>query len=308
MGKVLVIRGGAIGDFVLTLPAIGLLKHGLPDSRVEVLGYRPIIELALAGGYADAARSIEHGPLAGFFAIGAELDPEWCEYFESFDLVVSYLYDEKGIFRDNLARAGVDTLIEGLPKVDPSTGEHAARQLARALESIALFLDEPGPRLQLSGGDEGQGRVAIHLGSGGVAKNWHLERWVRLGEEIAAGGGKLLLVSGEAEEEKWAEVAAAWSAAGVDFVHAHGWALPRLGAALGRCLGFLGHDSGISHLAAAAGARCLLLFGPSDPAVWAPANAEVEVLRSPSGRMADISYSSVRARVGDFLAKDLPRL
>ena len=96
------------------------------------------------------------------------------------------------------------------------------------------------------------------------------------------------------------------AAAGVDFVHAHHWELPRLGAALGRCLGFLGHDSGVSHLAAAAGARCLLLFGPTDPAVWAPANAGVEVLRSPSGRMADISYAAVRARVRELLAGDLP--
>lgn len=308
MGSVLVIRGGAIGDFVLTLPAIGLLREGLPDTRIEVLGYRPIVELAIAGGYADASRSIEHGPLAGFFAIGAELDPAWSEYFASFDLVLSYLFDDKGIFRANLKRAGVHTLIEGLPKVDPSSGEHAARQLARALESIALFLDDAGPRLVLDGGEEGEGRVAIHPGSGGAAKNWHLEHWIRLGESIAATGERLLLVSGEAEEGKWGEVVAAWSAAGIDLVHAQGWDLPRLGAALGRCRQFLGHDSGISHLAAATGAPCLLLFGPTDPAVWAPANDGVRVLRSPSGRMGDISYEEVSARVGELLGLDLHRL
>jgi heptosyltransferase-3 len=308
MGSVLVIRGGAIGDFVLTLPAIGLLREGLPDATIEVLGYRPIVELAIAGGYVDASRSIEHGPLAGFFAIGAELDAEWCEYFASFDLVVSYLFDDKGIFRDNLKRAGVETLIEGLAKVDPSTGEHAAHQLARALESIAVFLDEPGPRLELDGGDVGEGRVAIHPGSGGAAKNWHLEYWIKLGESIAGAGERLLLVSGEAEEGKWGEVAAAWSAAGIDFVHAQSWKLPRLGAALGRCRQFLGHDSGVSHLAAATGVPCLLLFGPTNPAVWAPANSGVEVLCSPSGRMGDISYADVSARVGELLNLDLHHL
>ncbi len=45
---------------------------------------------------------------------------------------------------------------------------------------------------------------------------------------------------------------------------------------------FLGHDSGISHLAAAVGTPALLLFGPTDPAIWAPENPQVRVLRSPS--------------------------
>ncbi len=61
-------------------------------------------------------------------------------------------------------------------------------------------------------------------------------------------------------------------------------ALPKLAAVLERSALFIGHDSGISHIAAAVGTRCLLLFGPSDPAVWAPANAGVHVLRAPAGR------------------------
>ncbi len=310
MGKVLVIRGGAIGDFILTLPTIALLRDGLPGARVEVLGYRPVIDLAVAGGHADAVRSIEHGPLAGFFARGGDLDPGWCAYFAGFDVVVSYLYDPEGIFRTNLERAGVETLLEGIAKVDPATGVHASRQLGRAVEPLALFLEDPAPRLSLPGGAEGVGRVAIHPGSGGAAKNWRLGDWVRLGRAIsdACGPPGILLVTGEAEEGKHAEVGAAWAAAGVDFTQAHHWPLPRLGAALGRCRLFLGHDSGISHLAAAAGAPCLLLFGPTDPEVWAPADSGTEVLRSPSGRMGDIRYREVAARVARRLGVELPRL
>ncbi|HEX8490708.1 MAG TPA: glycosyltransferase family 9 protein, partial [Chthoniobacterales bacterium] len=48
---------------------------------------------------------------------------------------------------------------------------------------------------------------------------------------------------------------------------------------------FIGHDSGISHIAAAAGARCILLFGWTDPTIWAPANDNVTVLRAPEGKM-----------------------
>jgi heptosyltransferase-3 len=56
---------------------------------------------------------------------------------------------------------------------------------------------------------------------------------------------------------------------------------------------FIGHDSGISHVAAAAGARCILLFGWTDPAIWAPANENVTVLRAPEGKMGLLGVESV---------------
>ena len=55
--------------------------------------------------------------------------------------------------------------------------------------------------------------------------------------------------------------------------------LPHLAAVLEDSL-FVGHDSGISHIAAAVGAQCILLFGPTDPAIWAPANENETVLRA----------------------------
>jgi heptosyltransferase-2 len=306
MGKALVIRGGAIGDFILTLPAISLLRSGLQDTRIDILGYRPIVDLAAEAGLADSVRSIEHGALAGFFAPGSELDRQWCDYFSGFDLVVSYLHDPDGYFRGNLERAGVQELLEGISRVDCSTGEHAACQLARVLENIALFLDDPAPVINLPdrGGNITENSVAIHPGSGGVAKNWRLEDWIRIGEAIAGDEGQspILLITGEAEEEKHAELSATWSAAGVNFQHAHNWPLPRLGAALSKCRLFLGHDSGISHLAAAVGIPCLLLFGPTDPAIWAPVNPGVEVLCSGTGRMSDIQYRDVLKRVSELLS------
>jgi len=92
-GKILVIRGGAIGDFVLTLPAIAALRRHFPDAHLEVLGYPHIIELALAGGLAERAQSIEARSLAGFFARHGDLAEELSDYFSEFDLIVSYLYD-----------------------------------------------------------------------------------------------------------------------------------------------------------------------------------------------------------------------
>ena len=85
--RILVIRGGALGDFVVTLPAIRLLRESFPDARLEILGYKHIIALAENRYYADAARSIEYGPVAAFFSRNATLDPELSEYFASFQQI-----------------------------------------------------------------------------------------------------------------------------------------------------------------------------------------------------------------------------
>jgi heptosyltransferase-3 len=69
--------------------------------------------------------------------------------------------------------------------------------------------------------------------------------------------------------------------------------LPHLAGVLEHSI-FIGHDSGISHLAAAAGANCILLFGPTDPNVWAPRNEKVEVLRAPTGKVNDLEIAAVQ--------------
>src|SRR5437667_5037847 len=136
MNRILVIRGGAIGDFFLTLPALKALREAYPDARIEILGYKHIAVVAENRFYAQAVRSIEYGPLASFFAKNSELPAELADYFASFDLIVSYLYDPDRIFETNLRRCGVENLILGPGKL--ANSEHAAVQLARPLEELGL--------------------------------------------------------------------------------------------------------------------------------------------------------------------------
>src|SRR4029077_305503 len=96
---------------------------------------------------------------------------------------------------------------------------------------------------------------------------------------------RLLVISGEADEAQTEQLEREWKNREVRF--ARNLPLPRLAAVLEHSI-FIGHDSGISHLAAAAGANCILLFGPTDPDVWAPMNENVRVLRPPSGKLSDL--------------------
>ncbi len=300
--RILVIRGGAIGDFILTLPAIALLRDAFPDAHLEILGYRHILAIAEGRFYADEIRSIEYAPLAGFFNPKADLDPELCAYFAGFDQVVSYLFDPDGFFKGNLERAGVTNLLVA----DPRVGDHlhAAHQLAAPLQRLALFLEEPAAQFFPSDADLEAARdhlprgahpiVALHPGSGGARKNWPIGRWTELVARLSADHptAHFLIVGGEADATPLAHLRSTRGGIErIDFLT--DLPLPVLGAVFTKCDVFLGHDSGISHLAAAAECPCLLLFGPTDPAIWSPRNEFVRVIHAASGRPEDIALDSV---------------
>lgn len=304
--RVLVIRGGAIGDFILTLPAIRLIRETIVGCHLEVLGYPGIADLALVAGLADATRNLEHRTMAPLFAKNAAIEEAISDYFRGFNLVVSYLYDPDGHLRANLERIGVRGLVEASHRVEEGKG-HAAYQLARPLEKLAMFLDDPAPQLKImptSRPNQGQ-RIALHPGSGSTRKNWPLEHWIRLGRELAAAHptARLALVTGEAERERGMTSALVEAWAGLPYDHLDCLPLYKLAGELAACDAFLGHDSGISHLAAACGIPCLLFFGPTDPATWAPCNAWVSVHRAADGDWQQLGYDKARAAAADFMAR-----
>ncbi|HEV2843152.1 MAG TPA: glycosyltransferase family 9 protein [Chthoniobacterales bacterium] len=300
MNRILIIRGGAIGDFVLTLPAIKLLRDRFPRAHLEILGYTQITALAEKRFYADATRSIESGSLAAFFAKSSALPEELADYFHSFDLIVSYLFDPDGIFETNLKRCRIKTFAAGPSKL--SGGEHAALQLARPLEPLGLHLADQAATIYPAEEDREFARnflrgatnpvIAFHPGSGSETKNWPIENWKELGEHFFSAGDTVLVVAGEADTGRAQLLESAWK--GKPAIFAKDLTLPRLAGLFENAL-FIGHDSGISHIAAAVGARCILLFGPTDPATWAPANQSVTVLQAPHRNLRLLTVDHVIA-------------
>ena len=282
--RVLVIRGGAIGDFILTLPVLRLLREMIPNCHLEVMGYLSIATLAQSAGLANDVRSLDHRTMAALFAKNAPIDEALSEHLKSFNLVVSYLFDPDGHFRASMERVGVKTLIECSHRVQPDQG-HASRQLAKPLEKLAFFLEDSHLQIaHFERRDVIPNRLAIHIGSGSEKKNWPLERWLALADDFP--DHEVIFITGEAEQER-----------GMHVGHRTNWhalPLPELAARLSTCAAFLGHDSGISHLAAACGVPSLLLFGPTDPAVWAPPQPWVTVLRAENGDLASLDDQQVK--------------
>jgi heptosyltransferase-2 len=281
-GKILLIRGGAIGDFVLTLPALAALRQQFPEAHLEVLGYPHIAQLAMAGGLVDKVQSIEARALAGFFAIRGELDQDLMDYFSEFDLIVSYLYDPDEIFRKNVARCTTAQFLACPHRPDETKPIPASEVFLKPLERLCIFGADPVPRLALSEESSQANQLALHPGSGSERKNWPEQQWAALlAKLIQETPHHLLLVGGEAEGDRLLRLADAVPADRITV--AQSVPLPELATLLRGSIGFVGHDSGISHLAAALEIPCVLLWGESAAAIWKPPSDTVRLVRHAGG-------------------------
>lgn len=290
-GRILVIRGGALGDFILTLPVLAALRQQFPNVGLSLMAYPQYGILAMEAGLVNDLCPIEGRALAGFFGRNASLDPAMSDYFSDFDLFISYLYDPDEIFRSNLARVSQASLIQCPHRPDEALIQHAAEQLLAPLQRLGIFDVPVEPRLGVEIPDSTSSALAVHPGSGSERKNWPEDRWMEfLFRWVADSGRKVLLVGGEAEGQRLRRMADALPPGQVQL--AESLPLPVLKRHLSSCAGFLGHDSGISHLAAALGLPGLVLWGPSNVQIWRPLSRRFDLL-VPSGGLENLRCGEV---------------
>ncbi|MCE9615718.1 MAG: glycosyltransferase family 9 protein [Lentisphaerae bacterium] len=292
--RLLVLRGGAVGDFVLTLPALSALRaHGL-RADIELVTYPRTGRLALAGGLADRVRSLDDAAVAALFSPGADLAPPLRAVLAACDLAVSFLHDPGAVVRSQLQAGGVARVLAVAPPMAgpaPAGAGHAADDLAAPLCDLGVAVTLPAvPRLNLppaliAAGRAllpGRGRpvVTLHPGSGSCTKNWPLERFLALADRLA---GELdlcpVMVLGEAERLQ----REALTRAGCRHPLLPACDLAALAGVLASVRAHVGNDSGVTHLAASVGVPVVALFGPTDPARWGPRGDGVRVLQSAEG-------------------------
>jgi heptosyltransferase III len=282
--KILLARGGALGDFILTLPMLAALRRHFPNHALEILGYERAASLAVAGGLADRVSALEAPALAGFFARDGAWPPREAEYFAGFELIVSYVYDPEKIFQTNVARCSAARFLAGPHRPDESAGLHAAEALLRPLEILGLGGSDACPRLVLPGpaGRSADARLAVHPGSGSPRKNWPEPKWAEFLNRMAtATGWHFVLIGGEAEGARCERLAAALPPHRTRL--AQNLPLVELAQTMRSCAAYIGHDSGVTHLAAALGLPGLVLWGPSNEVVWRPRSEHIRLLRDACG-------------------------
>lgn len=248
---------------------------------------------------ADSAFALDDLDLAPFFAANSVLPERWRKYLRKHHIVLSYLHDPAGIFEHNVRACGVGRFIAGPYRFE--AGAHVTEQLARPLAPLGIDVTDFASRIELNANERkevlaqyGHPLVALHPGSGSARKNWPIENWIALINELLV-AATVVVIGGEADEREIARIRERFD----DRVrYAINWPLRMLAALLSGAK-FLGHDSGISHLAAAAGAHCTILYGPTDPEIWAPRNQNVRVLIAPGKDFSRLMPARVLRATGN---------
>ncbi len=308
----LLIRPGGIGDCILSFPAMECLKSDYTEvwTRADVV---PLIR------FADRVRSIAATGIDLLGLEGVHPPQALLDQLRGFDSIVSWYGSNREEFRAEVRRLGL--AFEFFPAL-PAAGErvHAAdfflaqmggkgravpridctpwkttcgadppvrnRRPRRLVEEIG----SPAERVQgdprRPGGPpyEAGDFAVIHPFSGGPRKNWPMDRYQGLAESI--------------------EMPVRWCAGpeeDLDGAVRIG-DLYQLACWIGSGRIYIGNDSGITHLAAAAGAPVVAIFGPTDPVVWAPRGDRVRVV---AGKLDEIAVEPVLAAVRELLSDSL---
>ena len=131
-------------------------------------------------------------------------------------------------------------------------------------------------------------------------KRWPVRHFIALATKLQQEFDSLLLLGSTADTACCRELAEALSLPCLNL--AGKTTLLQTVALLQHASLFVGNDSGLGHLAAAAGIPSLTLFGPGDPPRYHPWNPQGRWLQSTTGRMADLSPETVVHAVCKLLA------
>jgi heptosyltransferase-3 len=236
----LVIRPGAIGDLIVSLPALECLRA----EYLEVwVGERnvPLIR------FANKVRSIGS---TGLDLLEIDPPPALIERLRSFDSVVSWYGAKRPEFREAVARLRLP--FQFFPALPCDTKVHA----------VDFYLEQVGgqanrlPHLDCRPTTR-EDFAVIHPFASSPRKRWPLENFQEVARQLPI---PVRWCAGPQEQLA--------GAVRIDNLY-------ELTCWLARAQVYIGNDSGISHLAAAAGTPVIVLFGPTDPAVWAPRGSQV---------------------------------
>ena len=234
----LLIRPGAIGDFILSLPALEYLK----SDYTEVWCAEQNVPLT---GFADHARSIG---CSGLDRVGVLPAESVFETLRHFDEIHSWYGTARPDFRAAVHRLPF-TFYEALPSGHEL---HATGFYCQQVGAPVRFPHLPIPR-------DPHDFAVIHPFASSPSKRWPMALFRQLAQEL----GNVQWCAGPTEPLDSA----------IRFENLH-----NLAQWLATAKVFIGNDSGVTHLAAAVGTPVIALFGPTDPRVWAPRGTNVRVI------------------------------
>lgn len=277
---ILVIHHGALGDVVSTFPALLRLKKLY--GSLSIICQSNIGQLAQEFKIADIWFPLEAAAFATLYS--RHIDPIVKNILLPYEKII--LFSRSHSLEKTLFSISENEIYRIPPRPDLGQKIHVTQHILshlvrfRLLEksdedtdialSLSVYSDRRSPQYDPS-------KIIIHPGSGSRKKCWPISNFVKVALSLDADGKRPEFILGPAEYdlhdilvqskklntnvhkiEKLAELAGLLKTAG----------------------GFIGNDSGVSHLASFIGLPTVVIFGPSDPKTWKPMGRAVKVVRS----------------------------
>ena len=276
--KSCVLFPGALGDFICFLPALQMLAR---DTEVHLFARSEFADIVPSG---VTVRTIECHEISRLFIADAAEDQRLQKFFGSYEVIYSWLGSQQ---REYVQR--LESFSGGGAQVFPlrpnNSETHQTDYYLSCLPRGRIVSRQPVIRPRPEGMAwcarfrathqlHGRPVLAIAPGSGAAEKNWPAEFFLAVVEWWReAFDGVAVLLAGPVEKER----------GGIerlrrDCLVASDLTLSQAVGLLDGCELYLGNDSGMTHLAAAAGIRTVALFGPSNLRQWAPRGQRVTVL------------------------------
>lgn len=272
-GRALVIRLRSLGDCVLTTPALAILRRARPDLEIAVMVEDRFA--AVFEGSPDVSRI-----LTPSVAAARGFRPHLCLNLHGATRSLMLTLASGAGIRAGFAHFCCPWAYQALiPTAQEILGVDRKVHTAEHLASAMFFLGAPRQEVPAAtviarGARAARPYAVLHPMASAPAKTWPAGKFLAVAEQLKA---------------HWCLepvfIAAAGEDAGAFTAHrlVRGAPLSEVKALLAGAALFLGNDSGPAHLAAALGVPAVVLYGPTDAAVWAPWRANAEALVSPAG-------------------------
>ncbi len=317
--RIAVLQALYLGDFLCTVPALRALRARFPDAEITLIGLAGNRSLALRFPYVD--RFLE---FPGFDGLeGTRWNPGVTDRFvceardHRYDLAIQ-MHGDGSVSNAFASMLGARASI-GYRPANPETPHRLTVEVVdrsdlpqplKWLRLVNLLGGFGSPHLEFpllpedaaelrevaaaTGLDLRAPIVAVHPGSKLPDRRWPVEKYAVTADCLAARLGVQIAITGTADEQDLGRgIAESMRAAPIDLVGRT--SVGALAALLSRVRLLVTNDTGPSHLAAALGTASVVLFGPSDPAVWGPLDRHLHrpVSAGSGGLVADVPVAAV---------------
>jgi len=290
---ILVLRPGALGDVLLTTPALRALRRAFPSARIS------IIVTAAGKAVLKGNQSIDEIIVLDKSSMRSQASVIPLVRRKKFDVIIDFLCNPRTALITLLSgaprRVGYDVRMRKIAysirkQRDKYVGgkklvEYAAQVNNNMLRCLGIDYTDTALDLGIDGeararmdeflrscGLEGKGFVGICPAGTWPAKTWAVEKFAALADLIQKELGlKVLILWGPGEKELAERMAQLMISKGIIACET---SIEEVSAVIKRCALLVSNDSGLKHIAVALGTPTVTIFGPTNPGTWNPPRPE----------------------------------